>query len=105
MSGWLLSAPKHQLEIPSTLKSWSLENHDFVIKAVFGVLWIQVYKQYLLWGLKYVNGTYVGLFGSVSGIYTIGVLESRIGGSTFCILPRIWVEGQGATGFEVSNVA
>ena len=27
---------------------------------------IQVYKEYLLWGLKYVNNAYFGLFGSLT---------------------------------------
>ena len=43
-------------------------------------LWLQVYKEYLLWALKYINMTYFGLFGA-SGYYLGFIMVERPFGS------------------------
>ena len=59
---------------------------------------------------RWKSGAMVSLAGHIqkvdppqgSVIYTIGVLESRIGGSTFWILPGVWVGGE-ASGFQIQQ--
>ena len=38
-------------------------------------LWLRVYKQYLLWALKYIDRTYFGLFGALGQVITSPCLK------------------------------
>ena len=58
-----------------------------VYACVLLSLWLQVYEKYLLWALKYINGTYFGLFGALGfgasnameQVLPLGILPSRRG--------------------------
>ena len=52
---FVFMAPHNMVFGPRNLKSMSPQSLR---------VRLQVYQRYLLWALKYINGTYVGLFGA-----------------------------------------